>query len=297
MQFFRLLLPKLNQQRKLDVLPLVEFGGAIPKIIHQTFPVSQLPKEIEENVSKLKTSNPGWEYRFYEDKDIARFIQQSYNDEILDYYNRIDAAYGAARADFFRYLVIYKCGGVYLDMKSTATLPLDSVLKDNDSFIISHWQNKKGEEFDGYGFHWDLPIANGEFQQWHVIAAPGHPFLKAVIETILMNIDRYLPSLHGVGQYGVMRVTGPITYTKTIAPLMKFHPHRVLDADTDLGLKYSIYPKFSHMKIYKAKHYTVLKKSIVHLGAMKNFLTSIIAKLQKLDDILKGRKPVVAENK
>lgn len=290
MQFLRLLVPKLNQQRKLNVLPDVAAGNAIPRIIHQTFTNRQLPAEIEENVARIKAMNPRWEYRFYENEDFADFIRQNYNDKVLEYYNRINPAYGAVRADLFRYLLIYKCGGMYIDMKSSTTLPLDSVLKDSDCFLLSHWQNKKNEEHEGFGFHWDLDVPDGEFQQWHVISAPGHPFLKAVIETIFMNIDLYLPSLHGVGQYGVMRVTGPITYTKSILPLMPLHRYRMVNAAVDLGLKYSIYPKFSHMKIYNAKHYTVLKEPIVRLGPGKKMLSDLMEKVQGTADFLRGKK-------
>ena len=289
MQFRRLLVPKLDQQSKLNVLPDVVPGNAIPRIIHQTFPTRQLPDEIQENNARLKAMNPSWEYRFYEDEDISNFIRQNYNNKVLEYYNRINSAYGAARADLFRYLVIYKCGGVYIDIKSTGTLPLDSVLKDSDSFLVSHWQNKKNEEYEGFGFHWDLDVPDGEFQQWHVISAPSHPFLKAVIETIFTNIDLYLPSLHGVGQYGVMRVTGPITYTKSILPIMPLHRYRMVDAAADLGLKYSIYAKFSHMKIYKAKHYTVLKEPIVRLGPGKKMLSNLMAKVQETADFLRSK--------
>lgn len=290
MQFLRLVVPKLNQQRKLNVLPDVALGNLIPRIIHQTFPTRQMPDEIEQNIACLKAINPNWEYRFYGDKDISDFIRQNYNHKVLEYYNRINPAYGAARADLFRYLVIYKCGGVYIDIKSTTTLPLDSVLKDSDCFLLSHWQNKKNEEYEGFGFHWDLDVPDGEFQQWHVISVPGHPFLKAVIETIFMNIDHYLPSLHGVGQYGVMRVTGPITYTKSIVPLLPLHHYRMVDSTADLGLNYSIYAKFSHMKIYKAKHYTVLQEPIVRLGYRRKILSSLMAKVQGAADFLKGKK-------
>nr|WP_314622305.1 hypothetical protein [uncultured Noviherbaspirillum sp.] len=39
--------------------------------------------------------------------------------------------------------------------------------------------------------------------------------LKAMIATIITNIDLYLPNVYGVGQYGVMRVTGPIAYANS----------------------------------------------------------------------------------
>lgn len=76
--------------------------------------------------------NPGWEHRLYDDADIEAFIRESYGDEILAYYHRIDRRYGAARADLFRYLLLYRLGGVYLDIKSTTVRPLDEVLRPDE---------------------------------------------------------------------------------------------------------------------------------------------------------------------
>ena len=295
MKFYKPFLPKLNRRPKLFVLPEIPAGSKIPKIIHQTFGRSTLPKELEENREKFLSLNPTWEYRFYDDDAIIEFIKTNFNSQVLDYFNRINPAYGAARADLFRYLVIYKCGGVYLDIKSSILLPLDSVLKEDDVFLLSYWRNKKGEEFEGFGLHPEIATPKGEFQQWHIIAAPGNPFIKAVIENIFRNIDIYIPCLHGVGQHGVMRVTGPVTYTTVITPLLHLYKHRIVDNETELGLKYSIYNKFSHMKIYNAKHYTVLKEPIVLLGPFKKILAEVLLRLQRANDYWSGLNTKVAK--
>ncbi len=168
----------------------------IPKNIHQTFYTKVLPSEIEKNVVNIRTLNPGWEYRLYDDDDIVEFIKNNYEPFVLGYYNRINPEYGAARADLFRYLLMHKYGGVYLDIKSAPTKPLDTVLMPDDRYLLSHWRNGKGERFEGAGLHPELHnIPGGEFQQWHIVAAPGHPFLKAVIKKVLRNIDRVQPRL------------------------------------------------------------------------------------------------------
>jgi mannosyltransferase OCH1-like enzyme len=295
MKFYKRFLPRLNHQPKLFVLPKIPKENRIPKIIHQTYPNSTLPEDLEENRKRFLSLNPSWEYRFYDDKAIVDFIRDNYNPEILGYYNRINPAYGAARADLFRYLVIYKCGGVYLDIKSTVSLPLDTVLKEDDVFLLSHWRNKKDEEYEGWGLHPEIVTSDGEFQQWHVIAAPGHPFLKAVIENILRNIDLYIPCLHGVGQHGVIRITGPIAYTTAITPLLRLHKHRIVDSETELGLKYSIYNKFSHMKIFNARHYTVLTEPVVMLSPFRQLLAEVILRLQKANDLFSGLTRKVAK--
>ncbi len=123
------LFPPLNKRIVLHDLPKTEMGKSIPKIIHQTFKTRNLPPELQENVDKLKAKNPGWEYRFYDDSDIIKFISTFYGYEILTYFERINPKYGAARADLFRYLLMYIYGGVYLDIKSTFTRPIDEVLQ------------------------------------------------------------------------------------------------------------------------------------------------------------------------
>ena len=284
MQFIKQFLPKLNKPGQAARLRPVEPGNRIPKIIHQTHYLDVLPAEINENIVKIKALNPGWEYRFYNDNDIQRFISENYGPDILAYFNRINPSYGAARADLFRYLVVYQCGGVYLDIKSTLTVPLDTVITDDDAFLLSYWKNKAGDEFEGFGIHPELDAQKGEFQQWHVIGAPGHPFLKAVIEAVLSNIDTYLPSLHGVGQHGVVRLTGPVAYTLAINSLLRSHACRIAGGEEEIGLKYSIYKKYSHMHIAKAGHYTVLKDSIILLSPARKRLSEGVRRLQKIND-------------
>ena len=105
----------------------------------------------------------------------------------------------------FRYLLLYKVGGVYLDIKSTATRPLDAVLLPQDQFLLSEWNNDN-DGYDVWGKHYELRGFGGrEFQQWYIAASPGHPFLRSVIDNVLANIDTYIPGLHGTGKPGVLR--------------------------------------------------------------------------------------------
>ncbi|GAC1409885.1 MAG: hypothetical protein NVSMB6_10040 [Burkholderiaceae bacterium] len=258
----------------MSILPDIPEATVIPKLIHQTSSTKDLPAELQQNIANLKALNPDWEYRFYDDNDIHVFLKSNYNKRILEYFNRINPVYGAARADLFRYLLVYKLGGVYLDIKSTATRPLNKVLHQTDRFLLSGWQNRPGERFEGWGIPADVKgVVGGEYQQWYIIAAPGHPFLRAVILRVLKNIDRYHPVLNGTGLPGVLRLTGPIAYTLAIAPLLKQHSHRYVNSETDLGLGYSIYATLEHRAIFKA-HYSVLEDSVVILGPIKAALAN-----------------------
>jgi mannosyltransferase OCH1-like enzyme len=274
--------PRLNTASDRDKVPTFPEGVRIPKIIHQTFYDRALPAELQKNVDKLKGLNPEWEYRFYDDTDIKNFIDSNYPPFVSNYFYRIDKAYGAARADLFRYLLMYKCGGVYLDIKSSLNKPFSKILKSDDRYLLSFWKNRDGERFEGWGKHAELSDSeNGEYQQWHIACAPGHPFLKAVIENVLSNIDKYNPALHGTGKYGVLRLTGPIAYTVAISRLTSKCKCRIVDSQTDLGFEYSVYQSTSHTGIFKT-HYSALTDSIVRLGVTKKNSALLIQGVQRL---------------
>lgn len=144
---------------------------AISKIIHQTTrSEAGLDKRIADNILLLKGLNKGWDYRLYEDRDCRKFVADFYGSDFLDAFDRFGSDYGAARADFFRYLLMYEMGGVYLDIKSSCLAPLDSVLDDDDEYILAHWT-------DGSGRHPEHGVAD-EYQQWHVIARQSIRFWR-----------------------------------------------------------------------------------------------------------------------
>jgi mannosyltransferase OCH1-like enzyme len=100
-----------------------------------------VPEELKENMNHIRRVNPEYQYRFYSNDDCDDYISTYFSKEILSAYRSINSSYGAARADLFRYLVIYQEGGVYLDLKSSTTLPLSTVLLDDDKYILSNWDN------------------------------------------------------------------------------------------------------------------------------------------------------------
>ncbi len=265
-------------------LPQFDEGTAIPRVIHQTFMRKELPSELQKNVDNIKRLNPGWTHIIYDDDDITAFIGKNYGPHILRCFERINPRYGVARADLFRYLLMYKCGGVYLDIKSTCTCPLEQVVQPDDRYILSHWRNKPGEQHEGFGTSKEVVnVVGGEYQQWHIVAAPGHPFLRAVIETVLQNIDQYRPWLHGTGAIGVLRLTGPLAYTTAIQPLVPVVPHRQVANETVVGLKYSVYSHTAHRAVYKI-NYSRLTESIVLMNSVDHLLAHLysFAKRSKL---------------
>jgi mannosyltransferase OCH1-like enzyme len=222
----------------------------VPKIIHQTFVRKHDLPEVATRVRAcFEKLNPDWEYRLYDDQDMLDFIEDNYDSKVLRAYNKINPLYGAARADLFRYLLIHKVGGAYFDIKSCATRPLDDIIDGHD-YVLAHWISFPTGK---WGMSNKYPL--GEFQQWHVIAAPEHPFLKAVIERVLENIEDYSIEKWGVAKLGVLSLTGPKAYTETIHPLTSKHPHKWYKTNDEAGLLYSVMDRpDSHISLFPPSH-------------------------------------------
>jgi len=88
----------------------------IPKIIYQTWKDKNLSSnllKIRDNIIKL---NPDYKIILYDDKEIDEFIKSNFDEYVYNAYSKLNI--GAARADFWRYCILYKFGGIYLDFDS-----------------------------------------------------------------------------------------------------------------------------------------------------------------------------------
>lgn len=214
--------------------------------------------------------NPDWEHRLYDETDASDFIAKKYNSHILQCYLSINPRYPAARSDFFRYLLLYAEGGVYLDLKSSISRPLDETLHDDEAYILSRWQNEPGQQFAGWGLHRELShFQRGEYQTWFIVAARGHPYLRAVISRVYSNILHYNAFVDGVGKLGVLGTTGPIAYSLAIEAIKSDYPFREISNENDIGFVWTIFDDpTGHRLILPAKHYSLLTVPVVSHGPL-----------------------------
>lgn len=245
----------LNNIRMYKTNNIENLEYKIPKQIIQCCPdKNNLSPLFQENIDYIKKLNPGWKYTLYDDYDIEKFISKYYPN-YLKYFKAINPKYGAARADFFRYIIMYDQGGVYLDLKSAMKNPLDDIIHPNDEFILSHW------DFGGRP-HEDKLKKYGEFQQWHIICIKKHPIMKQIINKIIDNIKCYDKNVDGIGKSGVLEITGPIPYTKVILSALHRYNFTIYRSHRDIGLIYNNLNR-SHKKVFGKSHYSNCKESII----------------------------------
>lgn len=141
----------------------------IPRIIHQTW-FEDITLESYPQLYRLQNTwkASGWDYRFYTDDTARKYIQDNYPLRFVAVFDSLIP--GAYKADFFRYLVLYKDGGIYVDVDVMLNANLDSFITPDLAFFAP---------IDAVGSY-----ADEQFCVWNGLigSAPTHPILTNVIE-------------------------------------------------------------------------------------------------------------------
>lgn len=239
----------------------------IPRIIHQIWLQGGLPPELAANVDRLKALNPGWEHRLYGAADAERILA-SFDRTTGEAYRKINPRYRAAQADFLRHLIIYRHGGVYCDIKSGFSKPLNDVLLPTDTYVLVRVPS----------LHKELP--NGEYLTHFIIAKPAHPFTAQVIHRLTYNVLDYKPWA-ATGRNGVLRTTGPIAYTLAIDSRMPSDNYRIATED-ELGAYYS----FGDWTA--PDHYSELRAPVVRMRALGSTISRFFTGLRSAKALMTG---------
>jgi mannosyltransferase OCH1-like enzyme len=111
-----------NNKQKINIRQLVTpfqfkqtYNDIIPLHIYQTWHTKALPTHMFNNVVKLKRSHPRFTYHLFDDNDCREFIKDNFSSEVLWAFDKLIP--GAYKADLWRYCILYKNGGIYLDIK------------------------------------------------------------------------------------------------------------------------------------------------------------------------------------
>lgn len=103
----------------------------IPKIIWQTheWEYDQLPPNFKRASYTWRNLNPGWDYRYYSSIDRALSVRE-FDKDFYKYYALADRI---TQSDIWRYIMIYQHGGLYTDMDSFCSTPIDYCLEKYDT--------------------------------------------------------------------------------------------------------------------------------------------------------------------
>jgi hypothetical protein len=157
---------------------VASFLQPIPRVCHQTHRF--LNAYLESIRTGNKERNPTVEFIFYDHDAVYHFLRTEMPADVVSAYLHINPEMGAARADFFRYCVMLRRGGVYLDIKSELTVDLfETVITEEDTCVLDHCRDHEG---------YRRRLGYCTYEQWLLIAAPGHPYFAEVVTLIARRI-------------------------------------------------------------------------------------------------------------
>lgn len=160
----------------------------IPKVIYQSWGTKTLKPLMSKNVELLKSLNPEYEYKLYDDNDCRKFILDNFGVNYADAFDAIIP--GAFKCDFWRYAVLYVNGGVYLDMDMEPLYPFREILSDSDQFVSVADQENGIDKITG-------------IYQAFIACKPKHPILLYALQLSFSNIATRRLSINSLD------ITGP----------------------------------------------------------------------------------------
>ena len=168
-------------------------------IVFQTWREKKFHKKIEKLRKKMIIENPKFQFELFSDEEMNKSIEEYFDKEIIKSYFKLN--HYAARSDFWRYLMLHRFGGVYLDIDSLILKDLSPIFFKNKSMLT-------------------LEPSKTDFIQWILMFRKDDKVLEKCIELIIENISR------NKFKNNIMALTGPTLFTNAIK--------LVLDLNKDL---------------------------------------------------------------
>jgi mannosyltransferase OCH1-like enzyme len=165
----------------------------IPKIIHQIWLGGKFPDKYQDLSNSWLDKNPNWKFKLWTDDDLEEF-------GLVNIKQFNDAPNLGMKSDIFRYEILYRYGGLYIDTDFQC-------LKSFDDLVYL-------ELFTGTG-HMDTPdMFNGL-----IACKPKHNIMKLLIDGI-SSIDTNIKDFNKI-----LYTTGPKYFSKLFFEYIKKNPN------------------------------------------------------------------------
>jgi len=143
--------------------------SGVPLTIYESWHSNMVPEKMRDNIYNLLDTNPEFDYYLYSDDASIKFIETNYEPEVANAFRTLIP--GAYKSDLWRYCILYKMGGVYIDIKYYSVVPLIDIIRDNPVIFV---RDRKGSCKE------DIGLYNG-----FMVSPPGNSIFKYCIDDIV----------------------------------------------------------------------------------------------------------------
>jgi hypothetical protein len=196
----------------------------IERNIWQTYetPIEDLPDYAVFCIKSWKTKNREWKHNYMSGQQREDFVRDEYGGDIYEAYMRMPM--GVMKAGIWRFLILYRYGGIYADLDTECVQKIRNWLPNDYEMVV---------DIEG-----DTP-----WYATQVIAAKsGHPFLKDAIDLCVERMklnDWTIPNM-------VHHYTDVAMFTDSLMNSLKLPPH-----EGDLRIKALEYNETKKAKEHK----------------------------------------------
>ena len=187
----------VNPDKKHDKIK----NAVIPLHIYQTWHTKKMPPKMKECVESLKKQNPEFTHHLFDIDECREYIRSHFDEDVLNAYDKlIPSAY---KADLWRYCVLYKEGGIYMDIKFKCDPNFKLIeLVDKEHFVLDRpytknislkdeiaWLNSPEYAMSAYtnidSEIWENGII-GIYNAF-LVCKKNNPYLKECIDNVVKN--------------------------------------------------------------------------------------------------------------
>ncbi len=257
----------------------IQKRAVIPLDIYQTWHTKDLPPKMRECVEKLKKANPEFTHHLYDENDCREFIKNNFDSDVLEAFDGlIPLSY---KSDLWRFCVLYKNGGIYLDIKFEPVGDFKFIeLVDKEYFVLDKpygYSIKVKDELEliNSNNYYENIYNNIDKNLWKnkeiglytalIICNPNNPILFNCIQQIVKNVKNKFyghNSLYptGPGLLGEKYFNGDMSKIKRLNLFFSLNGGYILSKKKKILNTYSNYYGKEHEIYAKIKHYQELWK-------------------------------------
>ncbi|KAI8610091.1 hypothetical protein BC830DRAFT_1085006 [Chytriomyces sp. MP71] len=196
-----------------------------PPIVHQVFlshgsldwraeaePQRRAWMQTWEDANKGRSRQAQLTHIVWDAASVVHLLQTRFDASVFEAYSRIASElHHVVAGDFVRYALLWYFGGIYADTDTICHRPIEKFAlgrKDVEVIVAV-------EHASGFNKHNQTDIV-----QWTMIAAPRHPFLKQVLDSLTAKI-LVRDSFAGFKTSDILPFSGPNFWTHSLAAYLE----------------------------------------------------------------------------
>lgn len=108
--------------------------SSIPKKVYMSWKTRELPPIMYKTVLTNSENNPEYDFYVFSDEECREFIVANYDADTVAAFDSLIP--GAYKSDLWRYCILYKLGGIYMDIKFKIDVPLNHLTELNENLLV-----------------------------------------------------------------------------------------------------------------------------------------------------------------